>query len=236
MKSLSLFLLLYIVLLPGALRAGEAKPNELSEDEKKAGWRLLFDGVSTKGWHAIGKKEFPSKGWSVQDGTLYHKPKGGGGDIVTDEKYENYELELEFKLAPGTNSGLKYRVEDSGGSAFGPEFQISDDTKNADTSNPKHACGSLYDMIVPKNKTMKPVGEWNTAKLVVNGNHCEHWLNGAKVVEYEFFSDEWKKLYAASKYAKNPKYAATAKNHLCLQDHGDEVWYRNIKIRELPAK
>jgi len=229
-------LLLAAVIACLNLASGEPNAAELTEQEKKDGWKLLFDGVSTKGWRAIGKPAFPEKGWSVEDGCLKHTAKGGGGDIIANDPYENYELTLEFKVAPGTNSGVKYRVEDKPGSAFGPEFQIADDATNSDAKNLKHSTGSLYDMIEPKNKTLKPVGEFNSIRLIVQGNHCEHWVNGAKTVEYEFFSEAWKAAYAASKYAKNPKYGTPAKNFFSLQDHGDEVWFRNIKLRELPAK
>jgi len=213
----------------------ESKPNTLSDEEKAAGWKLVFDGTTTKGFRGIGSKEFPAKGWVVENGMLVHKAKGGGGDIIISDPYENFEFTWEWKIPAGANSGVKYRVEDKPGGAFGPEYQLIDDA-HADAKNGKHVTASLYEMFEPKEKKMKPAGEWNESRLLVNGNHVEHWLNGSKVVEYEFFGDAWNEAYAKSKYAKNPKFARTAKAHIALQDHGDETAFRNMKIRELPAK
>lgn len=218
-----------------AMLCAADKPT-LTDEEKKDGWVLLFDGETPTGWKKIGAPEFPKEGWEVVDGCLHHK-KGRGGDIVTTETYENFELSLEWKIAPGGNSGVKYRVADVPGAGFGPEMQVLDDTKHADGKNPKTSAGSLY-LLFPANekKKLKPIDEFNVAKVVVNGNHAEHWLNGEKIVEYEFFSDEWKAAVAASKFKNNPKYGTPAKNHIMLQDHGDEVWFRNIKIKVLPTK
>lgn len=228
---------LFLFVVAGAVGGEEAaKPNVLTDDEKKAGYLLLFDGTSTAQWRSMASKEFPKKGWVVEDGCLKHQAKGGGGDIITVEEYENYEFSFEWKIAPGANSGVKYRVVAGGGAAFGPEFQLIDDSKHADAKNGTHTTGSLYDMIPPANKTAKPAGEFNTSRLLVQGDHVEHWVNGTKVVEYDFNSPQWKELYAKSKYAKNPKFAATPKAHIALQDHGDEIAFRNLKIRALPAK
>lgn len=238
--TFSTFALLSLLALTACaiLCAAESKPNELTDAEKKDGWKLLFDGTTTKGWHAIGKKEFPDKGWTVEAGALKHAAKGGGGDIATDEAYENFEFTLEWNIAAGGNSGIKYRVADTAGAAFGPEFQICDDGKNPDSvKNSKHSAGTIYDLMPPlPTKVVKPAGEWQTARLLVQGNHVEHWMNGAKSAEYEFNSEEWKTAVAASKFKGNAKYATPAKNFIALQDHGDEVMYRSIKIRELPAK
>lgn len=218
-----------------AASAADTKP-VLSDDEKKDGWTLLFDGETTTGWKKIGDKDFPKEGWEVAEGCLHHT-KGHGGDIVTGEAYENFELSLEWKIAPGGNSGVKYRVEDKAGAGFGPEMQVLDDEKHPDGKHPKTAAGSLYNVIATNDKKkLKPTGEFNSAKLVVNGNHAEHWLNGEKVVDYEFFSEEWKAAVALSKFKGKANYGQPAKGHLLLQDHGDEVWFRNIKIKVLPAK
>ncbi len=208
---------------------------ELTEAEKKDGWVLLFDGVTTTGLKKIGGKEFPKEGWEAADGCL-HRTKGkGGGDIITVDTYENFELSLEWKISPGGNSGVKYRIADTPGAGFGPEMQILDDTKHPDGKNPKTSAGALYLLFAPnEKKKLNPVGEFNTAKLLVNGNHAEHWLNGEKIVEYEIGSDEWKAGVAGSKYNKEAaKFAIPAKNHLLLQDHNGEVWFRNIKIKVL---
>ncbi|HEY3323699.1 MAG TPA: DUF1080 domain-containing protein [Planctomycetota bacterium] len=221
----------------GILGAAESKPAELTDEEKKAGWVLLFDGVSTKGWRAIGQKEFPAKGWTVEDGCLKHAAKGGGGDIITDQPYENFELSLEWRIGKGGNSGIKYRVADEKGSAFGPEYQLLDDFNHEVGKNPLVATASLYEVLpCNENKKLNPHTEFNSTRLLVQGNHVEHWLNGVKVVEYEFGSDAWKAGVAKSKFAKTPKYAQTVKGHIALQDHGDETVFRSIKLRVLPAK
>ncbi len=213
--------------------ATRAAENELTDAEKKDGWVLLFDGKTTTGWKKPGGKAFPDKGWEVVDGTLHHKPKGGGGDIITEQPYENFEFAWEWKLADGANSGMKYRVADVPGAVYGPEYQMLDDAKQADGKNPKTSTGSLYQIYAPNEKRKVNVGGWNSSKVVVNGNHCEHWLNGEKIVEYEFFSDDWKAGVEKSKFKGNPKYAQPAKGHIAIQDHGDEVWVRNIKIKVL---
>lgn len=222
-----------LLMLSAAALAADTKP-ELSDAEKKDGWTLLFDGSTSSGWKKIGGKSFPDKGWKVEDGCLHLAKKGGGGDLVTVDAYENFEFYFEWKTADGTNSGMKYRVADVPGAAFGPEYQILDDATHTDGKNAKTSTGSLYQIYAPnEKKKLKPIGEFNSSKVVVNGNHAEHWLNGEKVVEYEFFSDEWKAGVAASKFKNNEKYGKPAKGHIALQDHGDEVWFRNIKIRVL---
>ena len=218
-----------------AAAAGETKAT-LTDAEKKDGWMLLFDGETTAGWKKIGAADFPKDAWEIVDGCL-HRKSGHGNDIVTTDTYENFELSLEWKIAPGGNSGVKYRVADVAGSGFGPEMQVLDDGTHPDGKDAKSSAGSLYLLFAPNDKKkLKPVGEFNTAKVVVNGNHAEHWLNGEKIVEYEFFSDEWKAAVALSKFKGKANYGTPAKNHILLQDHGNEVWFRNIKIKVLPAK
>lgn len=210
----------------------EEAPNKLTDAEQKDGWVLLFDGTTSKGWKKIGGKEFPASGWTIDDGTLHLK--GKGGDIVTVESYENFEFSIEWKVTPGTNSGVKYRVEDKPGAAFGPEMQVLDDDKAEDGKKPNHRAGSIYDLAEPNDKKkLKPVGEWNVSKIVVNGNHAEHWLNGEKIIEYDFYSDAWKAAVEKSKFKGNAKYGKPEKGHIALQDHGGEVWFRSIKIRVL---
>jgi hypothetical protein len=229
-----------------------AQDNVLTPAEKKAGWKLLFDGKSSAGWRGAYKSAFPDSGWIVKDGTLNVLSSGGresrhGGDIVTEDEYENFELTAEFKLTEGANSGIKYFVVEHqpkpAGSAFGLEFQVLDDDRHPDAKmgkNGNRTVGSLYDLIPAKNKTVKPIGEWNQARIVVKGKHVEHWLNGKKVVEYERGSDEFRKLVAGSKYAadeynRRGRFGEAPKGHILLQDHGDAVSYKNIKIRVLPA-
>ena len=220
-------------------RAGDGKPASLTDEEQKAGWKLLFDGASTKGWRVLGGPEFPKKGWDVVEGCLHHQPKGGGGDITRDEAFENFELTIEWKIAPGANSGIKYRVIESPGKsgAFGPEYQVIDDDKQPGGRTSKTSTASLYDVFPPAaDKKLKPVGEFNLTRILAQGNHVEHWLNGEKTVEYEYGNDAWKDAVAKSKFKTSATFGKPVKAQICLQDHGDEVWYRAIKIRELPAK
>lgn len=219
--------------------AGDSKPAALTDDEQKAGWKLIFDGATTNGWRGLGSNTFPAKGWDVVDGCLHHQPKGGGGDITPDQAFGNFELSIEWKIAPGGNSGIKYRVVEAPGksSAFGPEYQALDDDKHADGKKTKNTTASLYDVIAPvETRKLKPVGEFNQSRIVAQGNHVEHWLNGEKVVEYEYGSDAFKAAQANSKFKTSATWAKPVKGQICLQDHGDEAWFRNIKIRELPAK
>ncbi|MFD2069155.1 DUF1080 domain-containing protein [Pontibacter silvestris] len=219
--------------------------NTLTEAEKDAGWKLLFDGKSTNGWRGAYKDSFPEQGWKVEDGELVVVKSDGsesqnGGDIITVDQYENFELTLETKLTPGANSGVKYyvteRLPKSPGSAIGLEFQILDDDLHPDAKmgkNGNRTIGSLYDLITAQNKQAKPIGEWNQIRIVSNNNHVEHWLSGTKVVEYERGSPEFRALVADSKYKKYENFGEAPKGHILLQDHGDEVHYRNIKLRVL---
>lgn len=255
--------LVYALAIAGALTMGNACAqstktkdttiNTLTEKEKKDGWKLLFDGQSTKGWRGAYKESFPDSGWVVKDGVLSVLSSGGkeskhGGDIVTEAEYSNFELEADFKLTEGANSGIKYFVVEHQpkpeGSAFGLEFQVLDDAKHPDAKlgkNGNRTIGSLYDLIpAAKDKKVNPIGEWNHARILVKGNHIEHWLNGKKVVEYERGSEAFRQLVAGSKYAaeqynKNGRFGEAPKGHILLQDHGDNVSYRTIKIRVLPA-
>jgi hypothetical protein len=231
--------------------AAGSQMNTLTEAEKNNGWKLLFDGQTTNGWRGAYKDQFPDKGWVVEDGTLTILKSDGSesasyGDIVTVEAYDNFELSFEFKLTEGANSGLKYYVVEHQpkpkGSAFGLEYQVLDDDKHPDAkmgNNGNRTVGSLYDLIPAKDKQVNPIGEWNQARIVSQGNKVEHWLNGKKVVEYERGSGQFRDMVAKSKYAapeynKNGRFGEAPKGHILLQDHGDKVSYRNIKIRTLP--
>jgi len=211
----------------------KAPQNILTDAERQAGWKLLFDGKTPAGWHGWKKSEFPA-GWEVIDGCLVRT--GRGGDIVTDEEFENFELALEWRISPGGNSGIFFRADESLRWAWetAPEMQVLDNAEHADGRSPLTSAGSNYALHAPTRDVTRPVGLFNEVRILVNGAHVEHWLNGEKIVEYELGSPQWQELVAASKFKDMPKYGRTAKGRIVLQDHGDKVWYRNIKIRQLP--
>jgi len=197
-------------------------------------WAKLFDGKTTNGWHSW--HETTVKGWQVVNGALVSK--GGNGDLVTDKEYENYELEFDFKAAPKGNSGVVYKViespELSATYISGPEYQVIDDKNYPAAIKDVQKTGANYDMQPANNlNIVKPAGQWNKGKIIIKDNHIEHWLNGEKIVEYEYGSTDWYAMVAKSKFA-NLEYAKPhAKGKIALQDHGDMVSYRNIRIREL---
>lgn len=209
------------------------EPNTLTPAEKTDGWRLLFDGKTTAAWTAIGKAEFPDKGWVVEDGTLHHTKGGGGGDVVTREAFGDFELTWEWKTAAAGNSGLKYNLPDPKKSV-GFEYQLLDDAGHPDgqIGGRLHQTAGLYDVLEPvADKKLSPVGEWNRSRIVVRGNHVEHWLNGAKTVEFEMGSDALKAAVAKSKFKAVAGFGDKVKSPFLLQDHGDETWFRSIKVR-----
>jgi hypothetical protein len=208
------------------------------EPEKKAEWKALFDGKSTKGWQNYLKKDV-SPLWKVEDGAIV-LTGGGAGDLVTDQEYGDFELELEWKIAEGGNSGIIYHVhEDPKFKATyntGPEVQVLDDERHPDAKQGKNGnrtAGSLYDMLPPAKKATKPAGQWNKVKLVIKDNKAEHWMNGVKTVEYSTSGPEWEKMVENSKFKGWEGFGKYQKGHIALQDHGDKVWYRNMRIREL---
>ena len=219
--------------------------NALGVDEEKNGWQMLWDGKTTDGWRGARLDEFPDKGWEIKDGILTVLSSGGeesaaGGDIVTKETFGDFELKVDFKITEGANSGIKYFVDTDlnkgPGSSIGLEYQILDDERHPDAKLGNHegsrTVASLYDLIkADENKPINPIGEWNTAHIVSKDGHVEHWLNGMKVLEYERGSDEYKKLVSESKYVTWPNFGEAEKGHILLQDHGDHVSFKNIKIR-----
>lgn len=218
--------------------AGHDGQNQLTEQEKAEGWVLLFDGKSTAGWKGYNRDDVPGA-WTVEDGTLTldtAKLGSQGGDILTGKAYENYELRLEWKISPNGNSGIIYNVVEGEHPATyhtGPEMQVLDNDGHPDGKIEKHRAGDLYDLIKSSEEPVKPVGEWNQVRLVQKDGKIEHWLNGVKVVEADMKSDTWKELVAGSKFNSMPDFGKSTKGHIALQDHGDKVWYRNIKIKEL---
>lgn len=199
-----------------------------------AGWISLFDGQTITGWHNYKTPGAPVVGWSAINGELVRT--GAGGDLTTDRQYANFELELEWKVEPGGNSGIIYRIDPSSDVSYtsGPEMQILDDTKHPDGKNPLTSAGANYALHPATPGIVKPVGEWNAVRLLVNGNHVEHWLNGTKMVEYELGSPDWETRRQASKFATWAGYGRAPRGYIALQDHGDRVYFRNIRIRELP--
>ena len=206
--------------------------NVLTPEETEGGWRLLFDGRTTAGWRGYRSEDMP-EGWQVLDGALTRV--AGGGDIVTTDQYEDFELALEWKLAEGGNSGIMFHVTEEAEETYhtGPEMQVLDDERHVDGQNPLTSAGSNYGLHAPSQKTMKPAGEWNEARLRVQDGRVEHWLNGVKVVEYELGSPDWEQRVAGSKFSEWPGYGRAGKGHIALQDHGDWVAYRNIRVRPL---
>jgi hypothetical protein len=206
--------------------------NTLTAAEKAAGWKLLFDGKTITGWRGF-RTPTPPTGWKAVDGLLVRQ--SGGGDLMTVDQYGDFELSLDWKIPPGGNSGVMFRISGEGDETWhsGPEMQILDNTLHKDGANPLTSAGSNYAVHPPVRDVTKPVGEWNTARLVVKGAHVEHWLNGVKVVDYELWTPDWDKRVQTSKFGKIPPYGRAKRGHIAIQDHGDVVSFRNIKIRPL---
>lgn len=230
-----------------------ASPTILTAEEKAAGWQLLFDGQTFNGWRGLGRDHVQTEHWVIENGNIKKVESGEvpvqadgqplrGGDLMTIATFDNFEFSFEWRISPGGNSGVKYNVSEEmstrGGpshAALGFEYQVLDDDEHSDGADPDHRTGGLYDLIPPgDNKQLRPVGEYNQSRIVFDGNHGEHWLNGAKVVEFDLGTPEMDSTLAASKYANIDGFGDRRKGHIVLQDHSDAVWYRNLKIRELP--
>lgn len=236
--------------MDGAAQPEEpAAPNTLTQAEEAAGWQLLFDGESLDQWRGYQKDAVPESHWAIENGTI-HKIASGkvplmddgqpmdGGDIITRKKYTNFELSFEWKVAPAANSGIKYNVieEMSDANPLGFEYQVLDDDGHPDAklgNGTNRTASALYDLIGPEDKAVNPVGEWNHGRIIFDGKHGEHWLNGKKVLEYDLDTPRMDSLLEASKYAPIENFGQKRTGHIVLQDHNDDAWYRNIKVREL---
>jgi cytochrome c len=235
-------ILLLIFICSTVLAFGQ-RPNILTEVEKNEGWKLLFDGKTANGWRKFKSDKVPAA-WTINNDAISFDPskkiKGQsetGGDLVTEAEFENYELSLEWKIQACGNSGVIFNVQE--GDAYdavwktGPEMQVLDNTCHPDAKIIKHRAGDLYDLISCNRETVKPAGQWNLAKIISNQGRYEFWLNGVKTVEFVMNNPEWDLLVAGSKFKAMPDFGKFTKGRIALQDHGDQVWYRNIKIKEL---
>jgi hypothetical protein len=224
----------FLCVLPALVASFAADaPNTLTSAELKAGWKLLFDGKTTKGWRSFGKQTFPEKGWGVKDGELQLEPGSKAGDIITEEKFSDFDLTWEWKIPKGANNGIKYFILEERRQAIGHEYQMIDDVDGHDFG-PKHATGSFYDVLPPTElNAANPPGQWNLSRVLVQGNHVEHWLNGKKILTYELGSDEVLKAVQKSKFKSVEGFGKKQNGHILLTYHNDPVSYRNIKIRPL---
>jgi hypothetical protein len=247
------FLAATLLLASSVCASAEPAPNTLTKKEVAHGWHLLWDGKTTSGWRSERDGPFPTSGWEIKDGLLSVTDLGGkeggdAGDIITTRKYADYELSVDFRVTTGANSGILYLVDldlkKGPGSPVGYEYQILDDAVHPDAQRGKdgnRTLASLYDLIpaagtADHTKPIHPVGDWNTAHILVRGAHVEHWLNGVKVLEYDRDSPQFKQLIADSKFKVYPNFADMHDTAIVLQDHGFPVSFRNIKIRELPPQ
>lgn len=248
--SIVLFLFVLCLFICTSACAQQEKDNELTAAERKDGWELLFDGKSLNGWRGFGLNEAPG-GWIVEEGTIKILPKTNwprqadgqpilGADLITVETFDNFELVWDWKIGPGGNSGIKYNVSEElsikyppEGCALGFEYQMIDDSGLSERSM-HNSTGALYDLVPPvKDKLLKSVGEYNTSRILFKGNYVEHWLNGKKVLEYNIESSSFESLIQKSKFHDIPGFADKKKGHIVLQDHAEEAWFKNIKIRRL---
>jgi len=232
MKKIFVLIIGFVIFLSAV--AQNEKINTLSEKEKKEGWRLLFNGKNLDGWRTFQGREIT--GWKVIDGVLNNSGVGSdhGGDIITREKFQNFDLELEWKIAPQSNSGIFYHVNEKIGTAIyesGPEYQLIDDKGWPDKLRDDQYSGANYGMHAPKNAIVKDVNDWNLARIVVDGAHVQHYLNGVKVVDYYLWDDDWKQLKEKGKWKDYPYYGMALKGQIGLQDHGGLAQFRNIKIK-----
>jgi 3-keto-disaccharide hydrolase len=227
-----MFRMILVCSLAFAMSPLEQRAGSLTAAEQADGWKLLFDGQSLAGWRAY-KSTTPPAGWRAVNGELVRD--GEGGDLMTVEQFNDFELRLEWKISENGNSGIMYHVVTGDEAPYesGPEFQVLHNAGHKDGASPILSAGSNYAMHPPVKDVTRPVGEWNDIRLIVNGTHVEHWMNGVKLLEFEQFSPDWYARLKASKFSKMPPYGRHMRGHLVLQDHGALVTFRNIKIKTL---
>jgi hypothetical protein len=215
-----------------AADAPAAPPNTLTAAEQAAGWKLLFDGQSLTGWRSFKKPAPPESGWEVKEGALTCVKGGKGGDLITVDTFDNFDLSWEWKMPPRSNNGVKYFITEERRSAVGHEYQLIDDARTKDALS---SCASFYLVVAPDpaKKTVKPFGEWNHSRILVRGNHVEHWLNGEKVLEYECGDPKILEQVANTKFKNTPGFGTKLRGHILLTYHTDECSFRNLKLREL---
>jgi hypothetical protein len=223
--------------LPAAAQAPSA-PNTLTAAEKAAGWALLFDGRSLDGWRGYKKADATGLRWTIDDGSIslpaQTAPGTKAGDIISKDTFEQFELAFDWRIAPGGNSGVKYFILEDRDSAIGHEYQVIDDERHADAKIGQHRqTAAFYDVLPAADRPMKPAGQWNTTRIVVRGQTVEHWLNGKKVLQYELNSPALKAAIEKSKFKEIARFGTRQNGHILLQDHGNQVWFRSIKIRRL---
>jgi hypothetical protein len=201
--------------------------------QSPAPWKTLFDGKTLTGWRSL-KSDQPGSGWTVENSAIVRTAKSG--DLITVDEFGDFELELQWKIGKATNSGIIYRVGLTEDTTWrtGPEYQILDNKDGGDRFKPNHRAGSLYDLVAPPKDVTKPVGQWNSTRIVVQGWHVQHWLNGVKIVDVDLGSPAGQALIAGSKFHEMPRFATLSRGHIALQDHDNAVWFRAIRIRELP--
>jgi hypothetical protein len=233
-KNLLCLSVILSAFLPFAQPARAADDNALTGGERAAGWRLLFNGSSLSGWRSLASAQ-PGAGWKAIDGSIVRT--ASSGDIVTVDEFGDFELTIDWKVESATNSGILYRVALGEKQTYysGPEYQVLDDVAASDRFDPKHRAGALYDLVAPPKDFTRPVGSWNTARIIVRGWHIQHWLNGEKIVDVDLRSPEGAMLKMHSKFSAMPHFAEYRRGHIALQDEHNSVAYRNIKIRDLAA-
>lgn len=238
MDKMMKFVIIFLLTIIYASPMVQAQ-NTLSDQERDEGWKLLFDGKTTDEWRVYNGDDFPESSWVIEDETLTFKPGGEGGDIITKEKYDNFDLKLEWKIAEGGNSGIFYKVMEQPNQAIywsAPEFQLLDNENHPDAErgeNGNRKSASLYDLLPAEPQNAKPYGEWNSARIIVDGNMVEHWQNGTKVLEFELWTPEWYEMIRNSKFREHPEFGDAREGYIGLQDHGNKISFRNIKIKPL---